>query len=174
MSRAQELLQELAVTHAAVEVLKGREGELRAEADRLLMESHEQFGSHDALVRVFGSKVGKLSVSVSNPRILVEDPDEWQGFLKEMHGDGDDRVRASVVYDAPAIMNGLAVDGGRVVDPVTGVVARGVAYRPGGAVCGTKLTGCRRDEVLAALRAAGKGIEGVFGYLGAPVSEVSE
>lgn len=172
MSSARELLCELGVTHMAIEKLKEREAWLRRKADGMLMEAREAMGADSATVLVCGEKVGKLSVVVSKPSIGVEDADAWQDFLREMYDAGDDRVR--VVYEAPAIRSGLAVDRGCVVDPVTGMVARGVRYRPGGEARRTVLTGCKPDDVLAALGRGGRRIESVFRYLDDAGTEVSE
>lgn len=178
MSSAAEILQELAVVRAAGKVLKDRENALELQANENLLEANRTLGSKNADVRVMGEKVGTLSIQVSNPKFKVEDGSKWQAFLEKLSIEGDDRVR--VVYEAPAVFNGLAAVGGkdgiRVVDAATGEVVPGVRYVPGGEVAGARLTGCKVKDVENALLVGGYTLSAALGFKSGktlPVSPVA-
>ena len=161
MNRVEALLQELAVCSAAEKVVHARTRELRAEADAALSEAREMFGTKGMEVRVFGETVGQLSQSLSSPEIYVADEGAYQAWLGGRSADGDARVRA--FYEAPlvekcAVPRRLDCGGYGVFDAETGELVPGLSYRPGGEPKGTRLSGCRPEDVMGCLAREGMGL----------------
>lgn len=154
-SSAAEALARLGVAHAVAAWARGVEAQARRDADAALMEAHDALGAKNAEVTVCGVKVGTLSVATSKGRVAVSDASAWQACLRDLHDAGDPRVARRVAYDAQAVLDGAAVDDGRVVDPATGEELAGLAWVPGGEATGTRLGGCSAGKVAEALRAGG-------------------
>ena len=155
MSRAQRVLRDLAVLSGVERAVRDMARRARAEADAMLMEANDALGSKSAELRLFGEKVGSLSVAVSNPMVYVADEEAYQDWLRERYVLGDSRVQP--FYEAPLVVKSAVPradgEGGYVVyDAETGEPVDGLSYHPGGEVKGTRLSGCKPDDVARALR----------------------
>lgn len=161
MSRAQRALRDLAVLSGVEKAVRDMARRARAEADAVLMEAHGALGSKSAELRLFGEKVGSLSVAVSNPQVYVADEEAYQDWLRERYVLGDERVRP--FYEAPLVVKGAVPradgEGGYAVyDAQTGEPVDGLSYHPGGEVRGTRLSGCRPEDVARVLRRENMGL----------------
>ena len=155
MSRASDALERLAVAHAMVAWARGIEEQAREEADAALLEAHEATGATNAQVLVGGTKVGTLSVAVSNPAVRVVDQSAYDAWLEGLYRAGDPRVVRRVSYSIPDLPKKAPVIAGQACDPATGEVIPGVGWAAGGEVASTRLSGCKVDEIQSAMRAAG-------------------
>lgn len=155
MSSASDALQRLAVAHAMAAWAKGLEAQARSEADAALREAHEATGACNARVLVGGTKVGTLSVAVSNAAVRVFDQSAYEAWLEGLYRAGDQRVVRRVSYELPGLPKEASVIAGQACDPATGEVIPGVEWVAGGDVCSTRLSGCKVDDVRCAMLAAG-------------------
>ena len=161
-------LRDLAVLTLLKSEVDARLKEARAKADALALEAADKYGAANVDVTVGGSKVGRITVRHSSPKVTVADDAAWTGYLKALADQGDPRVSVKVAttYDAPAVLAALVPTADGVLDPTTGELVPGLAYDEGGrlttALGKVSGKGSIADETAKALMA-----QGVYGFGGA-------
>ena len=161
-------LRDLAVLTLLESEVDARLKEARAKADALAMEAADKYGAANVDLTVGGSKVGRITVRHSSPKVTVADDAAWTGYLKALADQGDPRVSVKVTtaYDAPALLAALVPTADGVLDPATGELVPGLAYDGGGrlttALGKVSGKGSIADETAKALMA-----QGVYGFGGA-------
>lgn len=168
MSEENTALRDLAVLTLLKSEVDARLKQARADADALALEAAERYGAANVDVTVGGSKVGRITVKRSSPKVTVVDDAAWTGYLEALIEDGDPRVSVKVTttYDAPALLAALMPTADGVLDPGTGELVPGLAYDEGGrlstALGKVSGKGSIADETAKALMA-----QGVYGFGGA-------
>ena len=168
MSEENTALRDLAVLTLLKSEVDARLKQARAQADALALEAAERYGAANVDVTVGGSKVGRITVKRSSPKVTVADDAAWTGYLEALIEDGDPRVSVKVTttYDAPALLAALMPTAEGVLDPGTGELVPGLAYDEGGrlstALGKVSGKGSIADETAKALMA-----QGVYGFGGA-------
>lgn len=161
-------LRDLAILTLLKSEVDARLKRARAQADALALEAAEKYGAANVDLTVDGSKVGRITVKRSSPKVTVTDDAAWTGYLKALADEGDPRVTVKVTttYDAPSVLAALVPTADGVLDPGTGELVPGLAYDEGGrlstALGKVSGKGSVADETAKALMA-----QGVYGFGGA-------
>lgn len=122
---------------------------LRGRVDARIIEDFENEGIKSRDLRVNGIKVGSIAVAASKPStkvcVRVEDYDELVSWLADKPG-----LVSSIVAAGMKYLERYVADTGEVPDGCSATTVEDA----GGRVTGTRITGCKPDDVAEALNGA--------------------
>ena len=153
----------LAIAQGMYKALKtmtdtGDENNLRGQVDARLIDDYNDDGTDSRALLVNGIRVGKVSISTSRPSkkvcVHVEDYDKLMAWL-----DGKPALVSSIIAAGMKHIEKYVTETGEVPD---GCSATTVEDK-GGRVTGTRITGCKPEDVANALGdALPQAISGLF------------
>lgn len=133
-------------------------GNLRGQVDARIIEDFNDDGIKSRDLRVNGTKVGSIAVTASKPStkvcVQIEDYDALMAWL-----DGKPALVSSIIAAGMKHLERYVTDTGEVPDGCSATTVEDA----GGRVTGTRITGCKPEDVAEALGdALPQAISGLF------------